>query len=260
MNHERKSIMSNENGQMKARERSKAYPGTDLEDCVQMILKIKRNLGTGRHDRNSLAKAMGYNGVSGAVTPKIAALAYFGFLEKKGSEYWLSKDSQRITDPLTEDEKHEELEAALKRPELYRDLITKFESDGRIPEQLATHLHRFHGIADNAADRAATLFRQSAIYAGILNEEGRFFPTRKVDLQQQQVAPPSPSLMPISTTGTTPQPESKTPTEEHRVKSARCYVFPLSGGRAELSLPEKLNRRDIDILTKQIEILELEIE
>jgi len=257
--HERKAIMSDEINQ-KNRERSKAYPGANLEDCVQMTLKIKRNLGSGRHDRESLATAMGYAGVSGAVSPKIAALVYFGFLEKKGNEYWLSEESRRVTDPLTEDEKREELQAALKRPDLYQDLIAKFEPDGRIPEQLPIHLHRFHGIADNAAVRAAAIFRQSAVYAGILNEEGRFCLANRADIPPQQIKPPSIPAVPNSSTGTVPQADNKPPSEEHRSKTARYYAFPLSGGRAELNLPEKLSRKDIDILKKQIEILELEVE
>jgi len=156
------------------RDRSKAYPGATLHECVEQVVKIKRNLGSGGHDRESLADGMGFSGVTGAVAPKIAALVYFGFLEKKGSIYCLSQSSRRVTDPLSDDEKKDEIKAAFKRPTLYADLLEKFEPDGGIPARLEVHLHRSHGIADKAAGRAADIFRKSAIYAEIMDDDGRF--------------------------------------------------------------------------------------
>jgi hypothetical protein len=160
--------------QQTKRERSRAYPGAALEECVQLVIKIKRNLGSGKHDRASLAHGMGYSKLTGSVNPKIAALVYFGFLDKKGALYWLSESSKKVTDPLTDDEKLNEIRDAFHRPTLFADLLSKFEPDGGIPARLEVHLHRDHGIADNATGKAAEIFRKSAVFAGIMDVDGRF--------------------------------------------------------------------------------------
>ncbi len=243
----------------KKRQRSKAYPGTTLEECVQLAIKIKRNLGGSKHSRETLARGMGFSGVSGAVAPRIAALVYFGLLEKSGSEYWLSDESKRVTDPLDADEKQTALRAAVRIPSLYRDLLDKFEPDGRLPEQLSIHLHRFHGIAANAAEKAADIFRQSVVYAGIVNEEGRFVEALGSMQRKIELATDKKSSQPVGglAAGSMEGVCDKAEKVQSFPRFARSYAFPLSEGRAELHLPEKLSEKDIEILKKQIEILEL---
>lgn len=220
------------------RERSKAYPGAPLEECVQQTIKIKRTLGCGKHDRDSLAVALGFKGLSGAVAPKIAAMAYFGFLDKKGADYWLSESSRRITDPLDEEEKKNEIRSALNKPTLYSELLEKFQEAGEIPEKLEVHLHRFHGIADNAAKRAADIFRESAIYAGVINEEGRFL--EKADTEetpsekaQPQSPPSSPETPPFQGKVS---PSSTSLRSSIAISETNSYTVSIAGPKIQFSV------------------------
>jgi hypothetical protein len=244
------------------RERSKGYPGANLEDCAEYVRLIKVNLGKGVHDRDSLAKAMGYDKASGAVNPKVAALVHFGFLQRAAGGYELTPNAARITDPLNEGEKKDELRAAFKRPTLYQKLMEKFAAEGQIPVQLATHLHRFHGITAASSNSAAQIFLESGRYAGVLDADG------KIVFDAAAAAPPTSSPAEASSLQNKPTPvvsngdhEQATLAEEKRSipVGTQRFEFAISDGRtATISVPAELNERDIKIIKKQIELLELQ--
>jgi hypothetical protein len=244
------------------RERSKAYPGANLEECAEYVRLIKINLGKGVHDRDSLAKAMGYDKASGAVNPKIAALVHFGFLQRAPGGYALTPNAARITDPLNEEEKKEELRTAFERPTLYQELLEKFAAEGQIPVQLATHLHRFHGITAASSNSAAQTFLESGRYAGMLDADG------KIVAEGATATSPTPSpaeasslqnnATPLVGNGDYEQPTLAEPKKSTRVSTQR-FEFAISDGRtATISVPAELNERDIKIIKKQIELLELQ--
>ncbi len=246
------------------RERSKAYPGCALEDCVRFTGMIKKALGRGTHDRESLAKAMGFSTVSGAVSPKIAALVHFGLLERTGSGYELSALSRSITDPLDDGEHRKAVRDAFALPTLYQDIIDKFEPDGKIPSQLATHLHRFHGITDAASAQAAEIFVSSGRYAGVLDESNNIM---RADRQETKVVGESPAdrlpaetvqvshpgIHPVQLPPTPFNAPAQPPTGHQR------FEFAITQGRTVvLTVPADLNSKDIRIIRKQIELLELQ--
>ena len=243
------------------RERSKAYPGANLEDCAEYVRLIKINLGKGVHDRDSLAKAMGYDKASGAVNPKIAALVHFGFLQRAPGGYALTPNAARITDPLNEEEKKDELLTAFKRPTLYQELLQKFAAEGQIPVQLATHLHRFHGITAASSDSAAQIFLESGRYAGTLDADGKI-------IAEGAAATPAPSPAEISLPQNKVTPVVSNGDHEHATLAeqkrtipvgTQRFEFAISDGRtATISVPAELNERDIKIIKKQIELLELQ--
>lgn len=246
------------------RERSKAYPGCALEDCVRFTSMIKKALGRGTHDRESLAKAMGFSTVSGAVSPKIAALVHFGLLERTGSGYELSALSRSITDPLDEGERRKAVRDAFALPTLYQEIIDKFELDGKIPSHLATHLHRFHGITDSASTQAAEIFVSSGRYAGALDESNNIM---RADLQETKV------VGEVLADRTTAEPVQVAPPGIHPVlpplapfnvpaqfpSGHQRFEFAITQGRTVvLTVPTDLNSKDIRIIRKQIELLELQ--
>jgi hypothetical protein len=239
------------------RERSRAYPGANLENCVAYISEIKRNLGKGVHDRDSLAKALGFDNVTGAVNQKIAALAHFGLLQRNSGGYELSPSSARITDPVNDQERREELREAFSRPTLYRDLLSKFSPEGRIPAQLATHLHRFHGITDAASSVAADIFLESGRFAGVLDNDGKILingaPSANGagEKSEPSVHVPSASEQPVPPV----TPEAK----RNGATTMQRFEFAISEGQtATIAVPSKLNEKDIKIIKKQIELLELQ--
>lgn len=243
---------------IKNKQRSKAYPGTPLEECIRHALKIKKMLGPGKHDRLSLAQAIGFKTVSGPVGSKIAALVHFGILDKIANTYSLSPESSRLTDPINDEERKMAVRDAFFSPTLFREIIEKFQSDGQVPVQLAVHLYRFHGIAQNAAEKVASIFRDSAEYAGIISQDGKILDQEHACDDGNQMAAASdianPPVARISQQPIAPNTAGYIPGKD------RLYVFPLSKGNAELRLPSQLSKRDVTIIKKHIEILELDIE
>jgi hypothetical protein len=246
-------------GTKKKRERSKAYPGCNLEQCVQDLIKTKKALGRGVHDRDSIAKAIGYENMCGPAAVKISAMVQFGLLDKIEGGYSINSDSSKISDPISNEEKSIALKDSFRKPRFYVELLEKFEGDGMIPSQLGTHLHRFHGISLNASEIAAKIFRESGVYAGILNEEGKILSDnpsaadRDVNNKQNNGGSEQSAIDSMEL--------DKEPVEDKKqTQIQRQYIFPLSGGTAFLKLPAKITQKDIQILKKHIELFELEIE
>jgi hypothetical protein len=249
------------------RERSKAYPGAPLKECVEYAIQIKKGLGRGSHDRHSLAKAMGFTGVSGAVSPKIAALVHFGLLDRTGDGYELSELSKSITDPLNDSEQKGAITDAFSRPFLYQEIVAKFSTDGSIPNQLATHLYRFHGITDSASAFAAEIFIESGRYAGVLNEQNVIISSEAAvvnigeapDPKTEVIVAAEPALGAIESAKTS----HSRPIEqvEMAYPDRQRFEFAITRGRAvTIIAPSDLNVKDIKVIRKQIELLELQAE
>ena len=245
------------------RERSKAYPGANLEDCARYAGLIKVNLGKGIHDRDSLARAMGYDKASGAVNPKIAALVYFGILQRAAGGYELTRNAARITDPVDEAEKKDELRAAFNRPTLYQELLEKFSVEGQIPVQLSTHLHRFHGITAASSSSAGQIFLESGRYAGVLDADGKIIASESSSpagetSTSDATTPPEEKGATTGRNGNHQQAATPEPGKGAAVATQR-FEFAISEGRtATIVVPSELNERDIRIIKKQIELLELQ--
>lgn len=245
------------------RQRSRSYPGYDLQECVELAALIRAGLGSGVHDRLALATAIGSTGLTGASTRKIAALAQFGLIVKASEGYSLSSLSERITRPVHDAERGEAIAEAFVQPDLYRDVLEGFQSDGRIPAMLSSILVRFHRIQDAAANDAARIFLDSGRYAGVIDEEGRIVKqsplkemptaTDRDDLRQDQaIDDPQGDLVGKIIDAI---PSKSHPTMEQEFKWA------LTQGRtARLSVPVDLCANDIRLLKKQIEVLELQAE
>lgn len=246
------------------RERSKAYPGAPLEDCVRYAAQIKKELGKGTHDRDSLAKAMGFETVSGAVSPKIAALVHFGILNRTQGGYELSEDSKRITDHIDEAERSAAIREAFSKPTLYQEILDKFGVGGVIPGQLATHLHRFHGITAAASASAAEIFLQSGRFAGVIDQENRitttgsYQPTAGRSGEVRSIQPPE-SVSPSAPPSSVSSQQSPIPSGTIVPATAQRFEFAITQGRSVVLLvPSDLNPKDIMIIRKQIELLELQ--
>ena len=86
----------------KKRERSVAYPGIPLEEAVAAALSLRTALGKAAFSREDAANALGYKGVSGASSVKVASLVHYGILNRTGNTYVLSELSERISHPPSE--------------------------------------------------------------------------------------------------------------------------------------------------------------
>jgi len=233
------------------RERSRAYPGVALNDCVVAIQQIKRSLGAGEFDRGTIARALGL--AEPTVTRPVAAMAHFGLLDKIGGNYRVSSLGKVLADPL-DDELEPALRDALYRPTLYAEVLKAYEPEGRLPERLATVLHRNFGIAANASELASRILVKSAQLAGVIDDGLRFIREAK-----DERSVPATAVEPSSVTPNAD--DSALPNDRIPDGSQQRFLFRLSGGKyASLSVPGEITARDISIIRKQIELLEMQLD
>ncbi len=226
------------------KERSRAYPALSLEESRLAMAAILSRLGIGSFSREVLAEALGYsNAYGGPGARKIAALAQYGLLTRRGGLYSPTPLARRVVEPGDDVERLRALRLALRQPPLFRALLERYAPQGRIPRQLDGVLWRDHGITRKASRAAAETFRSSARYAGLLEGDGTLLP-------HPEAAAPG-----REATGASPAVAGSDPGREQRFELA------LTGGKiAKLVLPMRLSARDLDIVKRQIELLEYQVQ
>jgi hypothetical protein len=187
------------------------------------------------------------------VTRSVAACAHFGLLSKAEGGYTVTQLGKIVCDPLDGEIEHA-LNESFRTPTLYQELLERYEPEGRIPERLSTILHRAFGIAENAADLAASVFVKSGRFAGILSDDLSIVSAVEPTVTAESLPPESQSSLPVD--GNRSQAAS-----QRLQPQSQEFHFKLSKDKfATLIVPPELEARDIALLRKQIELLELQIE
>jgi len=149
-------------------ERSTAYPSSPLARVLQTVDQLHKALGSGPYDRDSIAKALGFKGVSGASASLIAALVHFGLLDRSGQNaYRLSELGHRYLMPVSDEEQGLAMCEAVMHPKLYSKLLKEY-ANRALPLMLPNILTRTYKISSKVAENAAQTFRESCETAGLL--------------------------------------------------------------------------------------------
>jgi len=148
------------------RDRSTAYPAIPLEEAIEYSKKLIAAYPKSQFDRTSAATSMGYATLNGASAPKVAALAYYGLLDRRGNAYENSDLAERILHYSTEEERAEAILEAVKHPKLFESLIGEY-SGRAIPPTLNNILVRRYKISLKVADTVVQIFKDSLEFAGL---------------------------------------------------------------------------------------------
>lgn len=148
------------------RDRSTAYPAIPLSEAIEYSKKLIAAYPKSSFDRASAAMSMGYATLSGASAPKVAALAHYGLLNRKGNAYNNSDLAERILHYSTEEEKAEAILEAVKHPKLFESLIAEY-SGRAIPPTLNNILVRQYKISLKVAETVVQIFKESLEFAGL---------------------------------------------------------------------------------------------
>ncbi|MBZ0245191.1 MAG: hypothetical protein K8H85_04520 [Cyclobacteriaceae bacterium] len=232
------------------RERSAAYPSITLEDAVKFTQTIAKNFPSPQElTRDDIATVLKKKTAS--VVREVATCSHFGLLERTKNGYKISSLFKAINHPVSKDEERKSLVEAFRTPKLYNELIEKYDNHA-VPSDLKPLLIRFHGISEKVAAEAADIFFSSGIYCGAINgnilntnlsdlkivDNDKFEDAEVIDIEDkshQKFLPPvkkeGQEQLPIRLTGL--------------------------GRYAFLTYPSEINEKDIEILKKQIEVLEL---
>ena len=236
---------------------SRGYPGASLEECVGFIKLINEKLGIGMLlERDQIAEAIGYSASGGAGQTKVAALVHFGFLGKESGKYNTTESVSKIIHPCSNNELQDEIKNAFLRPKLYGEIIEAYKDSGRIPQHIANILHRQFHVSSFACETAAKYFMESGRFAGVIDEEGKFklydFEGNSVDGNEE-----------IGTKKNNEEAENDSSLSSS-VPSPKInrqqFTFKVSSGTVILDVPDVLSSKDMQLLKKQLEVLELQVE
>lgn len=151
----------------KIKKRSASYPAYSIQEVIEATKVLKEKLGDGPYARDSMAVALGYKGITGSSSMKIASCVHFGLLDRNGNTYSQSELANHIFNFISEEERANSLLLAFSRPTLYQKLITEY-SGKPLPLMLESILIRNYGIQENAVKGAVSTFKESAEYVGVL--------------------------------------------------------------------------------------------
>lgn len=235
-----------------ARQRSKAYPVIDLETAEKVLLQVKKSLGDGPYDRDTIASAMGSKSGGGSAARKIAALVHYGLMQRKGSEYRISAIGKRLASPISVKEAQEARIEAFHQPTLFQEVLQRFSGEGHLPKMLSNVLSRDHGISDAAKDDAAESFVSSAKYVGVVNGD-LAFTDGDVEVSPKQSG--------SEAADSDARVDDRADIREVAKSGKQLFRMSLTGGKQMYwELPDQLNSKDIAIIEKHIELLRLQIE
>jgi hypothetical protein len=243
--------------------RSPNYPAIGLAEAVEATRRLWTAESRTAVDIDTLAKAWGYNSVSGRVRSKLAAARKYGLVEDLSGGTRVSDLGLRVVAALPDDPSRlDALREAAMRPGLFREL---YDTHLKASEQaIKSHLILKKGFMEGGAREAAKAFRETIGIAEL--GDGGYNPSSESgapdaegdDMSQNQALVPAShfSMGPsapmrdyvVSTTGAPP-----------KVGAALVESWTLSVPRnvkAELRIYGDVKREDVMRLKKQIEFLE----
>ena len=159
----------------KVREKSAQYPPYDLSSCLEFV-RVVDTLGGKQVAESSLLSELGLGSSSTkSYTGKLSSCRQFGLLESKAGLLSVTGRASLILYPTEEqrDVQRKKLTIeAFRSPPLYQKLMSKFDGKG-VPklETLANILMNEYKIAKAVKNNAATVFVNSAKFAGVLGDD-----------------------------------------------------------------------------------------
>ena len=146
---------------MSTKARSPNYPNHSLALAIPLVEKIYKLDGRNKVSRDTLAKHLGHESLSGPALAKIGALRAYGLLEGSGDELRVSDDAVTV---LKAPEGSEEIKDALvrlaDRPSIFQEIRAQFPSRTS-RDNLIFWLIKQKNFTDTAASIAATSYLET---------------------------------------------------------------------------------------------------
>lgn len=237
--------------------RGKAHPKYALTDAIDMIKKIYEECRGAPTQIELIAEALGHKTNNWLCNNKTSTLQQFGLLVYDATEkkYQVTARAITILHPLDDNELKRELYNAFLEPPLYKAIMEDYAGDF-IPKALKNLMHRSYGINSDSATIASDLFRESAIYAGCLEDDDNL--TYRIDIAENKLVQQSNKEGdPTATKGnlkSSDSPTTNVSSNEQRI------TLQFQQGQAIITTPAHLTAGDIVKLKKAIELLELSVQ
>ena len=148
--------------------RGTSFPVIALDEAVSKLKIVYEKVGKGPSTKEEYLKGLGYSGLSGSSGRMFAAFVHYNLFTKTGTKYKFSDLALNIIFPKNgaEPDASHLVEAAL-YPKLFNQLFERY-IDESLPTMLENTLIIDFQVNANSAKEAASNFRQTLDYAGLL--------------------------------------------------------------------------------------------
>ncbi len=156
---------------MRWRHRSPNYPGIDLEDAIDSVVKLYNSMGRNEFHSEDAIKAWGYSSGSGPVRVRMAALRQFGLLDgRRGESRRVSRTGLifAMRDPSSP-EYQDAIRATAVRPPLFAK--ARNDMPNASDSSLRQWLLMDEDFSDEGASRFVEVFRSTMRFASLDNIE-----------------------------------------------------------------------------------------
>jgi len=151
--------------EVKKVDRSSRYPSIGLASAIKFIQEA-RTFGRKTSDVHIAGKG---SPKGGAYIRKRAALGYYGLLEGRGQNLYISDLAESILFPQSEEERLSSVRNAFLTPDLFNHLYQETEKNVAIDlDVLGNIVVRQYGITPAAKEEFITVFIKSGIYAEVV--------------------------------------------------------------------------------------------
>lgn len=147
--------------------RSPNYPGVSLRDAIDRLRKLAGEIGQRSADRETVAVALGYSGLSGVSATLISALNKYELLDGRGDDIKVSDLAMAILYPSGEEEREAALRKAALAPALFRELHERF-GNAQNDDLIRNYLLR-NKFSPSAVDAAISSYRETIEFVGGLD-------------------------------------------------------------------------------------------
>ncbi|WP_312701881.1 hypothetical protein [Sedimentibacter sp.] len=241
------------------KEKSKEHPQVTLNETKQFIMNLKDYVSYGTVSYTHASEKLGVKRTTKSFTHRISAAKQFGFISTASETIKFLPASKELVFPTPNfNEKRLNLEC-FKNPNLYKELITLYEGKA-VPEveALGNILVTSHGIAPNAKNNAAEMFRKTAtdigsLQNGVLNTE---IAIENVDEQGfGEVKLEENGISEIMDSHVIETTMSKDVKLNQKIEGYENLEFPLGKQRKVLiTIPSDINHKDLELIEGMVKL------
>ncbi len=149
----------------------RSYPAETIENCFAIVSEIYNTKADAFVYLNDICAIVGKP--KGTMILKISACVQYGFLQNQsGKGYQATPLFTSILSPEFESQRRPRQLEAFNNPQLYKNLIERYNSKPLPPSSGIANILLEYGIHENSRLKAANIFIENCNYLGI-NEGGR---------------------------------------------------------------------------------------
>jgi hypothetical protein len=148
-----------------SKERSPRFPAESLRESLDRTERLYTEAGRSPVTSEIAAKAIGYSGLSGASKTALAAMSYYGLIQREGDKHRISELGLRLIRPLSDSDKLESASIAALKPPIFAEIE---ENHKECTEQVLASVLLHSGFTDDGARRAAKVYKENVAFIEFL--------------------------------------------------------------------------------------------